>query len=130
VALAGCAALAAAREQPAHAARMCGAASAAVTKVGSSLTPGGQLSYEAAERVAGLRSATPGLKPPGTRAKRSRSTTPLHLHLPYRSATAMRRSLRRRSWDRSRTPCPRANVKCWQYSRAGGPISRSPTRSS
>jgi DNA-binding CsgD family transcriptional regulator len=52
VALAGCAALAVAREQPLHAARLCGAASAVLTEVGSSLTPGGQLSYETAESAA------------------------------------------------------------------------------
>jgi non-specific serine/threonine protein kinase len=52
VALAGCAALAAARMQAAEAARLCGAASAVLERLGSSLTPGGQLSYEAAETMA------------------------------------------------------------------------------
>jgi DNA-binding NarL/FixJ family response regulator len=52
VALAGCAAVAAARKQAAHAAWMCGAASAILDRVGSSLTSGGHLSYEAAESMA------------------------------------------------------------------------------
>jgi DNA-binding NarL/FixJ family response regulator len=52
VALAGCAALAAAREQAARAVRLCGAASAILEELGSSLTPGGQRSYETAETMA------------------------------------------------------------------------------
>ena len=52
VALAGCAALAAARGHAARAARLCGAASAIVDLVGSSLTAGGHRSYERAEAVA------------------------------------------------------------------------------
>ena len=52
VALAGCAALAAARELPAHAARVCGAAMVILEQLGSSLTAGGQLSYDAAETMA------------------------------------------------------------------------------
>jgi non-specific serine/threonine protein kinase len=52
VALAGCAALAAARSQAVQAARMCGAATAILEQLGSSLTSGGQLSYEAAETMA------------------------------------------------------------------------------
>jgi non-specific serine/threonine protein kinase len=52
VALAGCAALAAARGHAAQAARLCGAASALIELVGSSLTAGGHLSYERAEGVA------------------------------------------------------------------------------
>ena len=52
VALAGCAALAAAREQFTQAARLCAAASATLERLGSSLSSGGQLSYEAAETMA------------------------------------------------------------------------------
>ena len=52
VALAGCAALAAARSQTAQAARMCGTVRAILEQLGSSLTAGGQLSYDAAETMA------------------------------------------------------------------------------
>jgi non-specific serine/threonine protein kinase len=52
VALAGCAALAAARGQATRAARLCGAAIACLDRVGSSFTPGGRLSYEEAEAAA------------------------------------------------------------------------------
>jgi non-specific serine/threonine protein kinase len=60
VALAGCAALAAARKSVEQAARLCGAASATLERLGSSLTPGGQLSYEAAEMVARAALGDPG----------------------------------------------------------------------
>jgi non-specific serine/threonine protein kinase len=52
VAVAGCAALAAARGHSGRAARLCGAASAVVDRLGSSLTPGGRLNLAQAAAAA------------------------------------------------------------------------------
>ena len=130
VALAGCAALAAARSQTAQAARMCGTVRAVLEQLGASLTAGGQLSYDAAEMMARAALGETGMWPSGRKATGLLSRRQWTKRLPPRATTSKRGCRCRRHRAQSRTRFPPASEMCWCIWPVDRPTRRSPTPSS